>query len=134
MKLKFRWSWSYFLLTVLVLFIEVLIATFGSEFFILRAYIGDVIAIWFLYFLILSFLDFTIKEKYSLVLFVLGFAVLLEVSQYFHLVEFLGFSPQSLIGIVLGNSFAWLDMVCYVVGATVLWTVIFFKKEEISWN
>jgi len=47
---------------------------------------------------------------------VLLFAYTVEVLQYFQLVKRLGLQHSRLANIVIGNSFAWSDMIAYTLG------------------
>jgi hypothetical protein len=46
---------------------------------------------------------------------------LIEVLQYYHFAEWLGFGSNRLMMIVLGNSFCWGDLVCYAMGCLGVW-------------
>lgn len=123
MKLKF--SLKYFLITVIIFLTEVLIATRLKDIFFIRAYLGDVIVIILLYTLIKSFFNITDNEK--LIFGILIFSCLVEFAQYFNIAEKLGFQSGSIMYIVIGNSFSWIDIVCYAVGCLLLY---FFVKLE----
>ena len=122
----FKFSLKYFLLTVLLFVVEVIIATYLKDIFWIRAYFGDVVVVWLLYTFVLSFFD--VKDKPKLVLGILLFSFAVEIAQYFNIADKLGFERGSMMHIIIGNSFSWLDMACYLAGATVLWTILFFKK------
>ncbi|MPS63963.1 MAG: DUF2809 domain-containing protein [Chryseobacterium sp.] len=124
MKLKF--NLKYFLLSVIIFLTEVLIATRLKDIFFIRAYLGDVIVVILLYTLIKSFFSITDNEK--LIFGILIFSCLVEFAQYFNIAEKLGFRPGSIMYIVIGNSFSWIDIVCYAVGCLLLY--IFVKLEK----
>lgn len=126
MALNFKFNGFYFLLTLILFLIEVGIATLWKDYFWIRAYLGDVIVVWLVYTFVLSFIE--VENKSRLVLGVLLFAFVIEIAQYFSLSDRLGFERGSVASIVLGNSFSWLDMGCYLLGASVLWTILFFKS------
>lgn len=103
----------YLLLAALLLLVEIGIALFVHD-AIVRPYIGDFLAVIFLYCLLRSFLAFRVVP---LVLLALGLAFLVEFGQYFHLLSHLGLQHVRTARIVFGNSFSWLDMITYTAGA-----------------
>lgn len=132
MKLKF--SLKYLLLTIAIFLVEVLIATKLKHVFFVRAYLGDVIVVILIYTFIKSF--FKIENNEKLILGILIFSFLVEFAQYFNIAEKLGFREGSLMYIVIGNSFSWIDILCYAVGCLLLFLFVKFNnsKEEISVN
>ncbi len=125
MKLKF--SLKYFLLTVFIFLTEVLIATKLAGIFFVRAYLGDVIVVMLLYTLVKSFIRIN-NER--LILGILIFSFLVEFAQYFKIAEKLGFRPGSLMYIVIGNSFSWIDILCYAAGCLILYLLVKFKPQK----
>ncbi len=107
-----------FIIAIFILLIEVLIATKLSNIFFVRAYFGDVLVVMLMYYFILAFVEF---EKTKLIIAIFIFACMIEFLQYFHFAEILGFKDYPLIMTVLGNSFSWIDIVCYAAGCTVLY-------------
>jgi hypothetical protein len=91
---------------------EVLIAMFVHD-SIIRPYIGDVIVVAVIYCFVRMFLPNGIR---LLPLYVFAFAAFVEILQYFHYAELLGFSRESVIGIILGGSFDAADLLCYFAG------------------
>lgn len=108
----FRFNKTYFGLAVLLLVVEVLIALFVHDNFI-RPYVGDVLVVILIYFFVKSFLDL---PEFVLAMGVLFFCFAIEVLQYTKIVKVLGLEKSELMRTVLGTSFAWLDMLAYVVG------------------
>lgn len=125
--MNFRFSLTYFLLSVLIFGIEYLIATVFKDIVFVRAYLGDVIVVWLLYTLVLTVVNF--KNKYTLANGILLFSFAVETAQYFKLAEKLGYTPGSIMYILIGNSFSWWDMLCYLVGVMCLWLVIFWSRK-----
>ncbi len=119
MKIKF--NIKYFLLTVVLFFIEVLIATKLKHIFFIRAYLGDVIVVMLLYALVKSFV--TVNSNQKLISGIFIFSCLVEIAQYFNIAEILGFRKGSIMYIVVGNSFSWIDILCYAVGCLLLYLV-----------
>ncbi|WP_345204698.1 DUF2809 domain-containing protein [Chryseobacterium ginsengisoli] len=130
MKLKF--SLKYFLLTITIFLVEVLIATKLKHIFFVRAYLGDVIVVILIYTFIKSF--FKIENNEKLILGILIFSFLVEFAQYFNIAEKLGFREGSLMYIVIGNSFSWIDILCYAVGCLLLFLFVKLQKNNIQNN
>jgi len=123
MKLKFKPK--YLLLTILIFLVEVLIATVLKNNFFIRAYLGDVIVVILLYTFVKSF--FTVNDT-KLILEIFAFSCVVEFAQYFNIAEKLGFQPGSLMYIVIGNSFSWVDIACYAAGCLLLYLLVRLKK------
>ncbi|EJL70854.1 ribosomal maturation YjgA family protein [Chryseobacterium populi] len=128
MKLKF--NLPCFFLTVIIFFTEVLIATKLKDVFFVRAYLGDVIIVILLYTFVKSFL---IVNNQKLILGILLFSCLIEFAQYFNIAEKSGFRKGSLMYIIIGNSFSWIDILCYAAGCLLLylWVKLNDSKKEI---
>lgn len=126
-EMKLQFSLKYLLLTVFIFLVEVLIATKLSGIFFVRAYLGDVIVVMLLYTFVKSFVKVN-NEK--LILGILIFSFLIEFAQYFHIAEKLGFRPGSLMYIVIGNSFSWIDNLCYAIGCLILYLIVRMTKSE----
>lgn len=125
--MKLQFSLKYLLLTVLIFLVEVLIATKLSHIFFVRAYLGDVIVVMLLYTFVKSFVKVN-NEK--LILGILIFSFLIEFAQYFNIAEKLGFRPGSLMYIVIGNSFSWIDNLCYAAGCLLLYLMIKMTNND----
>lgn len=119
--MKFKFNLTYFVLTVLIFLTEVLIATKLKDIFFVRAYLGDVIVVILLYTFVKSFVRI---DDQKLIPGILIFSCLVEFAQYFHIAEKLGFRPGSLMYIVIGNSFSWIDILCYAIGCLILYLII----------
>ncbi len=125
MKLKF--SLKYFLLTIFIFLVEVLIATQLKDIFFVRAYLGDVIVVMLLYTFVKSFVK---VNDQKLIAGILIFSFLVEFAQYFNIAEKLGFRPGSLMYIVIGNSFSWIDILCYVIGCLLIYLFVRIAKMK----
>lgn len=123
--MKLQFNIKYFLLTILLFLTEVLIATAGKNLFILRAYIGDVLVVMLIYTFILSFVKVQNKEK--LLIYIFLFSVIVETAQYFKVADLLGFKAGSIPHIVIGNSFSWIDILCYGLGCIVIKIINYFR-------
>ena len=106
----------YLVAFLILLIIEIFIALFVHDNFI-RPYIGDVLVVIVIYTFIRGIIGRKIK---NLPIYIFLFGVLVEVLQYFRIVEILHL--QNLIG----TSFDVKDIICYFVGTLILifWEVI----------
>ena len=121
-RLRFHLGYCLFALTIFL--IEIAIAKYTSGW--VRSYLGDVLVIVLLYSAIMSVAELN-KKLVALFTLIVAFAI--EFGQYFKLAERLGFAPDSLAYIVLGNTFSVEDLGCYVVGA-----ILILLFERIDWN
>lgn len=129
MMIKFKFSLKYFLLTLLLFLVEVLIATVLKDYFFVRAYLGDVIVVMLLYTFVKSFV---ITNEIKLIIGIFAFSCLVEFAQFFNIAEKLGFRSGSLMYIVIGNSFSWIDILCYAAGCLILYFLVLPKKNKAS--
>ena len=98
---------------------------FGIELFIgmyvhdqiIRPYIGDLLVVMLLYCFIKSFLKIPVTGT---AIGVLLFSYTIEILQYFHIVNKLGLAHSKIARIIIGTSFAWMDIVAYTVGIIVV--------------
>ncbi|SIQ27977.1 DUF2809 domain-containing protein [Chryseobacterium sp. RU33C] len=125
--MKLQFSLKYLLLSLFIFFLEVLIATKLSNVFFVRAYLGDVIVVILLYTFVKSFAK---VNNQKLILGILIFSFAVEFGQYFHIAEKLGFRPGSLMYIVIGNSFSWIDNLCYAVGCLILYLIVRMTNRD----
>jgi len=112
------------LISIIIFFIEVIIAKFVDDAFI-RPYGGDILVVILIYYFVKSFVQ---VKPFYLVLGVLLFAYMVEVGQYFRMVEVLGLQDYKVMRIVLGTSFSWIDILCYTVGAIICYLID--RKEK----
>jgi hypothetical protein len=106
----------YFILTLVLLLVEVLIALYVHDDFV-RPYVGDFLVVIFLYCLLRSFLKASVLP---VVIGVLLFAFVVEILQYFHFIALIGLEDSMLTRVILGNSFSYSDLVAYSAGALVV--------------
>ena len=122
-KLKLRFNRTYFILTLLLFIIEVLIAIYICDKFI-RPYVGDFLVVILIYCFVKTFFNFpTVK----LALAVLLFSYFIETLQYLQLLNYLGLQNNTMAKIVLGSSFSWMDMLVYTLG---IFAVILVEKAS----
>lgn len=111
-----KFNKTYFGLFILLFIIEVLIALYVRD-QIIRPYIGDVLVVILIYCFVKSFIEI---KTMTLAILVLLFAFCVETLQYFSLVEKLGLQDNKLARVVIGSSFEWIDIGCYVVGVVIV--------------
>lgn len=114
-----RFNRTYFFIALILFVVEVLIALYVHDDFI-RPFVGDVIVVWFIYYSIKTFVG--IKPLYIAV-FTLLFSFAVETAQYFQLINILGLQNEQWARIVIGTSFSWWDMLCYIVGFLFLFVI-----------
>ncbi|SDT69833.1 Protein of unknown function [Mucilaginibacter mallensis] len=85
-------NFKYFSLTILLLITEIIIATWAHD-ALIRPYGGDFLVVILVYCLIKSFMDSPVSPT---IIGVLLFSYLVEISQYFHLVNLLGLENSKL--------------------------------------
>lgn len=115
---------GYFFSALAILVMEILIALYVHDTFI-RPYGGDFLIVILMYCCIRTFFRF---RPVPVALGVLLFACLVELSQYFHLSEYLGWQDYRLARLVLGNTFEWKDMLIYACATIV---IIFTEKMPV---
>jgi len=127
---KLRFHKIYFLIAMLLLVTEVLIAAYLNDAYI-RPYGGDFLVVILIYCTLQSFIRLPVKGA---CIGVLLFAYLIEVSQYYHLVNVLGWQHIRWVAIMLGTGFSWIDMLCYTAGAGFIYAVeqVIGAKRDIS--
>jgi hypothetical protein len=103
---------TYLLLATLVFVTEIFIGLYMHD-TIIRPDGGDFLEVILLYCLVKSFFDTPVLPTAVYVLF---FAYAVEVSQYFHLVKWLGLQNSKTARILLGTTFSFIDLLCYTAG------------------
>ena len=115
-RIRFR----YALVFLLLLAEEIYIGVFVHDRFV-RPYVGDFLVVVLLYFLVRIF---CIRKPVYLSVWILLFAIFVEITQIFPLVDLLGIKNHFL-RVIMGTSFAWADMLAYLLGSVInfLWDV-----------
>jgi len=107
-----RFHFIYFLLTLLLLEVEIFIGACMHD-AVIRPYGGDLLVVVLLYCLVRSFWEL---PAVPLSLSILVFSYLVETGQYFHLADRLGFTRPSLMRTLIGTYFTWMDILSYTLG------------------
>jgi hypothetical protein len=123
----FSFSKKYFLLTSLLLAIEIFIAAYMHDPFI-RPYFGDFLVVILLYCFAKSFINISVWKA---AIGVLLFAYLIEMMQYFQLAKLLGLQNSKLARIIIGSSFGWEDILAYTLGII---AVLLLERKKITYR
>ncbi|MBS1511596.1 MAG: DUF2809 domain-containing protein [Bacteroidetes bacterium] len=108
----FQFQLKYFLISVFLLSTEICIALFAHDRFI-RPFFGDFLVVILIYYFIKAFFSL---PALSLAIGVLLFAYLIEILQYFNIVNVLGLQHSTIARVIIGTSFEWTDMLAYTLG------------------
>ena len=118
----------YGILTAILITAEVLIALFIHDSFV-RPYVGDMLVVIVVY----CFVRIIIPEGVRLLpLYVFLFAALVEVLQFFHIVDILGLGGSAFFCTLIGGTFDMKDIACYGIGCIILgvWEWMYFRFEK----
>ncbi|NDW18541.1 DUF2809 domain-containing protein [Dysgonomonas sp. 216] len=121
--MKLTFNSRAFLLFIIILVIEVIIALFVKD-DIIRPYVGDILVVMLMFYFVRSFIN--TKFRY-IVVGVLLFAYLIEFFQYLGMVDILGVADNPFLRTVLGSTFSWGDIACYSIGALICY---FIERES----
>lgn len=99
-------------ISLILLGILVFIALFVRDDFI-RPFVGDVLVVVWLYSLLGSFWR---CQPLMLAGLVYGIAFMVEISQYFQVLNWLGWGAHPALRVIFGATFDWMDLVAYFIG------------------
>lgn len=122
-----RFNKIYFSLTAILFAVEVCIALFVHDRFV-RPYVGDVLVVILIYCFVKSFADLPYGQT---AVGVLLFAFFIEWLQSIHFVSRIGLGDVKLANILIGNSFAWLDILAYAVGIIIVLLIEQYRSKKI---
>lgn len=114
---------NYLLLAFVLFLIELGIALIFDDKFV-RPYLGDFLVVFFMYCFCQSFYKFNITR---LSIYLLLFSTIIELLQYFKLINLLGFENNFLAKIILGNKFCFKDILLYTLAALI---IIFIESRR----
>lgn len=120
-----KFNKNYFALALLLFLVEVFIAKFVHDAFV-RPYLGDVLVVMLIYCVVKAFLNTPVLPT---AMGVLVFSFIIEGLQYLNMVEKLGLQHSKMANIVMGNTFAWMDIVCYIAGVGLI--LLFERKNRL---
>ena len=114
----------FFLLTIVFFVTEVLIALYVKDDFV-RPYVGDYLVVMLIYCAVRTFIK---ANPVKVAIAVLLFAYMIEVLQYFRIVDRLGLSGNPVAKTVIGYGFEWWDMLAYTLGVLTILLVEGWSK------
>lgn len=123
--MKFRFDKKYALFFISLLVIEAVIALFVKN-EAMRGTVGDVLVVILIYCFIQAFFNLNRKRT------IIGvgiFALLVEISQAFHLVEKLSLQDNKFAATVIGTSFDVNDIWAYVAGCGLVYILEFYDEK-----
>lgn len=107
----FCFKYKYLGLAAIVFFIELFIALYVKDTFV-RPYGGDILAVLFVYYLLRTVIKSSVIK---LVFCAFIISLVIEFVQYFKLIGYLGITKNSWLYIIIGASFSWGDILCYII-------------------
>ena len=110
----------YFSLSILCFLSCVIIVKLFDDNLFIRGFIGDVIVILLIYFLVRAFFD--IKPSH-LASGVLGLGYITEFLQYARLINLLGLDQNKLAKLIIGSVFDPFDLIAYTLGAVIVYII-----------
>lgn len=111
-----RFSLYYLTWSILLFAVELAIALFVDDDFV-RPYVGDVLVVILIYATVRAFFRVAVIPA---AIGVLLFAFMVEVLQYFNIVEVLGLGDSAIARTIIGTAFTWEDLIAYTVGVLIL--------------
>lgn len=118
----------YFNIALIIFVIEVLIAMYVKDKFV-RPYVGDVLVVIMVYCFIRTYFD---ASAIKVAIFVLGFAITIEILQYFHFIDWIGLRNNKVARIVIGTKFELPDLVAYAIGTGIVIAVEKMRERRAS--
>lgn len=116
---------EFLLATILLLGVEIFIAIYGKGF--IRNYLGDVLAVLFIYCFIRIFSSVFSK---LLPLYVFLFAVWVEIMQALDIVDKLYVGSDTLLAVTIGRVFDWKDILFYAAGSLIAYILEITISEK----
>lgn len=107
---------KYIIAFLILLIIEIIIGIFIKD-AVIRPYLGDVLVVILIYALIRGLTVRTIK---FLPAYVFLLALIVELTQYYRIVEKLNLQNYRVISTIIGTSFDVKDIFCYFIGCIIL--------------
>lgn len=116
----------YLIAALAVLAIEIFIGLYVRDDFI-RPYGGDVLVVILIYCIVRIIVPVGVT---LLPLYVFAFALTVELLQLINIVDLLGIPRGSVIAVIIGTSFSFIDIICYAVGCGITYiTELIIKKH-----
>ncbi|HWZ14770.1 MAG TPA: DUF2809 domain-containing protein [Mucilaginibacter sp.] len=118
---------AYFLLVLTLFITEILIGVYMHD-TVIRPYGGDFLVVILIYCAVKTFFNLPVLQTAC---YVLVFAYLVEISQYFHLVNILHLQNSKVAKILLGTSFSVTDLLAYTLGILLVIVVEDIRKRTV---
>ena len=115
---------NLFLAILHLLICLIIVKVFRHSGFI-RGFLGDVFFMGLMFYSLKAIYDFN-KEK--LLLNLLFLAYIVEISQYFKILEYLNLSNNAFLKLLFGATFDVMDLVAYSIGTFLVWSTLYFQK------
>ena len=112
---------KHFCINLILLSTLVLIAMFVNDEFI-RPFVGDVLAVFWVYFLLKTFIK---TSNFELAHYSLLFAFSVEIAQFYQVINILGLQDNRIAQIIMGSTFDWFDLLAYGIA----WLIIVFTES-----
>lgn len=120
-----RLNKRYLALTIILFITEVLIGVYVRDNFI-RPFGGDFLVVILIYCFVKSFFNWPVIKT---AIGVLVFSYMVEMLQYFKIVNLLGLKQNLVARIIIGTSFSWVDMACYTAGIALVLVAEYTSKK-----
>jgi hypothetical protein len=117
----------YFILTISIFILEILIAVFARDNFV-RPYVGDALVVVLIYCFVKSFF---ILPVFTVAIAVLIFSFVIEFLQYANILEIIGLDKSRIAKTLFGYSFEWTDLLAYTIGIFVVLVVEKYVHNEV---
>lgn len=125
-SVEFKPRLIYGIVFTILLLVEVFIALFLNGGFI-RNYGGDIVVVWVIYF----FIRILIPNRCTLIpLWIFIFAISVEFLQYINIVSILHLQNNALLRTIIGTSFSWIDILCYLFGCILLGVFEYVRQNK----
>lgn len=121
MRNSIKWGFNkrYFIIFLILFLVEIIIALFVND-KVIRPYGGDALVVILIYYFLKSFIQ---TKTIYLVISVILFAYLVEISQYLHLIKMLNMQDNIVMKTILGHSFSWGDILAYTIGGVICYLI-----------
>lgn len=91
----------------------------------IRGFLGDVFFMGLMFYSLKAIYDFN-KDK--LLLNLLFLAYIVEISQYFKILEYFNLSNNAFLKLLFGATFDVMDLIAYTIGTFLVWSTLYFQK------
>jgi Protein of unknown function (DUF2809) len=107
----------YIFLSLFLFFLCILIVIFSKELGSMRGWSGDIVIVILLYTILQSITSVSLWKS---LLGILLIAYTVEILQYFHFVEMMGWQDSDILVLIFGATFDWKDLIAYSIGVLIV--------------